>query len=160
MSFVQMLEPHDLAKGQESFAVPQVSIIDWPAIPFRGLHLCIFPETKMLLLKKVIHLAGLLKYSHVVLEFWGSLQLDAMKELAWPGSLTKTQANELLDVAKRAGVEVIPMFNVWGHAAGSRCSYGRHVVLDQNPMLATLFEPDGWTWCLTNKSTQSLLKDI
>jgi len=52
------------------------------------------------------------------------------------------------------------MFNHWGHAAGSREICGRHVLLDQNPALEPLFEPDGWTWCLTNPSTLALLKDI
>jgi len=34
------------------------------------------------------------------------------------------------------------------------------VVLDQNPALEPLFEPDGWTWCLTNPATLALLKDV
>ena len=52
------------------------------------------------------------------------------------------------------------MFNHLGHASASRSSYGRHVVLDQNPRLATLFEPDGWTWCLSNPETLELLRAI
>jgi hypothetical protein len=34
------------------------------------------------------------------------------------------------------------------------------VVLDQNPRLAPLFEPDGWTWCLTNPHAQELLRKV
>jgi len=52
------------------------------------------------------------------------------------------------------------MFNCWGHASASRVKYGRHVVLDQNPRLAPWFEPDGWTWCLSNPQTRSLLCDV
>jgi hypothetical protein len=33
-------------------------------------------------------------------------------------------------------------------------------VLDQNPSYATLFEPDGWTWCLSNPDVRKLLKSI
>lgn len=58
------------------------------------------------------------------------------------------------------GLEVVPMFNCWGHASGSRIRHGRHVVLDQNPRLAPLFEPDGWTWCLTNPRAQALLRSV
>lgn len=159
-TFLQLLAPRNLNQGSEQFAVPYVSISDWPASGFRGLHICVFPETKPLFLNKVLRLAGLLKFSHVVLEFWGTLQLETMKELSWPNAMSKQEAGELIQLARHMGLEVIPMFNSWGHGASSRCIYGKHVVLDQNPRLATLFEPDGWTWCLTNRSAVSLLKEV
>lgn len=160
MTFVQTLQIHSFDKGAAVCGAAHVSIADWPAMPFRGLHLCIFPETSMLLVKKVLRLSALLKITHVVLEFWGAIKLDAMKELAWPEAMTKAQALELVQLSRQLGVEVIPAFNILGHAAGCRCSFGKHVVLDQNPRLATLFEPDGWTWCLTNKDTIALHKEV
>lgn len=33
-------------------------------------------------------------------------------------------------------------------------------MLDQNPRLASLFEPDGWTWCLTNPRAQELIRRV
>lgn len=142
------------------FALPHVAIQDSPALAFRGLHLCVFPETPVLMIEKAIRLAAFFKFSHVVLEFWGMLRLEALKELSWPEAWPKAQAGRLIGLARSLGLEVVPMFNCWGHAAASRISYGRHVVLDQNPRHALLFEPDGWTWCLTNARTQDLLRRV
>lgn len=127
---------------------------------FRGLHLCVFPETPPLMIEKAIRLAAFFKFTHVVLEFWGMVRLDALKELSWPEAWSKAQAGQLIGIARGMGLEVIPMHNAWGHAAASRIRYGRHVVLDQNPQLAPLFEPDGWTWCLTNPRAQALLRSV
>lgn len=159
-TMVQLLDADDAEGGGLSFAVPHVEIQDRPAMAFRGLHLCIFHETQPHMIERAIRLAALFKFTHVVLEFWGMLKLDALKELAWPEAWSKDEAGRLVAIARGMGVEVIPMFNSWGHASGSRVKHGRHVVLDQNPKLATLYEPDGWTWCLTNPRSLDLIKRI
>lgn len=159
-TLLQLLEADAAADGGLAFSLPHVAIQDWPALQFRALHLCIFPETTPLMIEKAIRLAAFYKFSHVVLEFWGMLQLDALKELAWPEAWTKAQAAKLVAIARGMGLEVIPTFNCWGHGSASRVKLGRHVVLDQNPQLAPLFEPDGWTWCLTNPRTQALLRQV
>ncbi len=158
-TLLQLLQPSDAA-GALEFSVPHVEIQDWPALKFRGLHLCIFHETTPLMIEKALRLAAFLKFNHVVLEFWGMLRLDALKELSWPDAWSKRDARKLLDAARGMGLEIIPMFNCWGHATACRIKHGRHVVLDQNPQLAPLFEPDGWTWCLTNPRTQALLRKV
>ena len=158
-TLLQLLQAEDAAGGL-SFAVPQVEIQDWPALKFRGLHLCVFHETTPLMIEKALRLAAFLKFNHVVLEFWGMLRLDALKELSWPEAWSKADARKLIGVARGMGLEIIPMFNCWGHATACRIKYGRHVVLDQNPRLAPLFEPDGWTWCLTNPRSQALLRTV
>ena len=155
-TLLQLLEAGD----DHSFSVPQVEIHDWPAVKFRGVHLCVFHETTPLMIEKAIQLAAFFKFTHVVVEFWGMLHLDALKELAWPEAWSKAAAQRLINIAQGLGLEVIPTFNCWGHAAASRIKHGRHVVLDQNPTLAPLFEPDGWTWCLTNPRSQDLLRRV
>ncbi|MHB1156252.1 MAG: family 20 glycosylhydrolase [Phycisphaerales bacterium] len=160
LTLVQMLQPHELSADRATFAVPHAIIHDRPALAFRGLHVCVFPETTLEFLNKVVHLAGMLKYSHLVLEFWGMLRLDTMKELAWPMAYRKQQVQPLLDIARGYGMRIVPMYNVWGHAASSRIKWGRHVVLDQNPLLAPLFEPDGWTWCLSNPRSRAIIKNV
>ena len=52
------------------------------------------------------------------------------------------------------------MMNHLGHASGCRASGGKHVVLDQNPRLALLFSPDGWSWNIESPQTRSLLRQI
>jgi tRNA threonylcarbamoyladenosine modification (KEOPS) complex Pcc1 subunit len=160
-TLLQLLRARESVSGSNlEFTLPEVEIQDWPAIQFRGLHLCIFPETTPLMIEKAIRLAAFFKFTDVVLEFWGMLRLEALKELSWPEAWSKAEAGKLIAIARGMGLEVIPMFNCWGHAAASRMSCGRHVVLNQNPRLAPLFEPDGWTWCLTNPNAQALIRRV
>ncbi len=159
-TLLQLLQAGEPASGGLAFALPHVEIQDGPAMKFRGLHLCVFHETSPVMIEKAIRLAAFLKFTHVVLEFWGMLRLDALKELSWPEAWPKAQAGKLIAIARGMGLEIIPMFNCWGHATACRIKHGRHVVLDQNPKLAPLFEPDGWTWCLTNPRSQDLLRRV
>ncbi len=160
-TLVQLICPVELDYGAEEFYIAAAEIDDSPAIKIRSIHLCIFPNSDISTLEKAIHLAGFLKMTHVVLEFWGVLELEVCRELAWEGcSWSKEKAKILVDLAKSYGMEVIPMFNHIGHAAASRSCYGRHVVLNKNLRLSKLFEPDGWTWCSTNPKTFALLKEV
>lgn len=159
-TLLQMIEPVG-AERVNHFELPEAEIHDHPNMKMRAIHLCLFPENTLLLMEKAIRLAGVMKYSHVIIEFWGTLQYDCLKELAWPEhSWSKAEIKKLIGLAHRLGLEVIPMFNHLGHATQSRVMYGRHVVLDQNPALQPLFEPDGWTWCLSNPKTHRLLRMI
>ena len=159
-TLLQLIVPMGEEKA-ESFYLPAVEIHDHPRLSMRAIHLCLFPENTLTVIEKAIRLAGILKYSHVIIEFWGTLKYDCLPELSWPEhSWSKEEIGRLVAVANRMGMEVIPMFNHLGHATQSRVMYGRHVVLDQNPALQTLFEPDGWTWCLSNPKTHELLRSV
>eukprot|EP00831_Metopus_contortus_P052592 TRINITY_DN44150_c0_g1_i1.p2 TRINITY_DN44150_c0_g1~~TRINITY_DN44150_c0_g1_i1.p2 ORF type:complete len:456 (-),score=48.69 TRINITY_DN44150_c0_g1_i1:77-1444(-) len=39
---------------------------------------------------------------------------------------------------------------------GADARSGKHVVLDRHPELQSLFEPDGWTWCLSNPEARRI----
>ncbi len=160
-TLVQLITPVDLSAGHESFTIEALEIRDEPSMPFRGIHLCVFPETELYTLEKAIHLAGFLKFTHVVLEFWGMLRYESCPSIAWEGrAFTKDQIRPLIRLAHGYGMEVIPMLNHFGHATQSRVAIGRHVLLNQNPRLQLLFEPDGWTWCLSNPDTKALLASL
>ena len=126
----------------------------------RMVHFCIFPETEFFELQRFVRLCGALKYTHVVLEFWGMLQYDCMKELGWSHAFTKEQVRPIIKEAHDMGLEVIPMFNHWGHASSSRGCNGKHVVLDQNPKLQTYFSEDGWRWDIEKPKVRALLRSI
>ena len=117
-----------------------------PVIDFRCLHLCLFPETGLRSLQKSIRAAGAVKYSHLIIEFWGTYKYDGFKELSWSCGFTKEELKPYLDEARALGMELIPMFNHLGHASSCRGFYGKHVVLDQNPKLAYLYNLHGWEW--------------
>lgn len=129
-------------------------------VPRRMLHLCVFPENDLYFIRKMLRLAALCQYTHVVLEFWGTLQYDCLHELAWPGAYSKSQARELIAEIRALGMEPVPMFNQLGHATASRACYGKHVVLDQNPALQYLFTPDGWAWDIASPEVRNLLRNV
>ena len=126
----------------------------------RMLHICIFPQNDLYFVKKLIRFAALCQYTHIVIEFWGMLKFDCLKELAWPHAFTKDEAREIINECCELGIEAIPMFNQLGHAAGTRMRYGKHVVLDQNPKLQRLFTPDGWVWNIESDEVAELHKKI
>jgi len=126
----------------------------------RMIHICVFPENDLYFIKKTIRLACLCQYTHVVLEFWGMIRYDCLKELSWPHAFSKEEIKLLFDEIRELGMQAIPMFNHFGHATQSRVCYGKHVVLDQNPRLQNLFTPDGWGWDINSEKVLSLLKSV
>ena len=160
-TLVQLICPDVLEEGRESLYISAAEVRDSPAIPFRAVHFCVFPDSSLYNLEKAVHLAGFLKMTHVILEFWGTFRYECLPELAWKEkSFSKEELKPLVELARSYGMEVIPMSNHFGHATQSRSCYGRHVVLNRNPRLARLFEPDGWTWCLSSPDTYRLLSEI
>jgi len=126
----------------------------------RMIHICIFPENDFYFIQKLIRLAAVCQYTHIIIEFWGMLQYDCLKELSWPHAFTKEQAKMLIRECRELGIEPIPMSNQLGHATASRSIYGKHVVLDQNPRLEYLFTPDGWAWNIRSEAAFQLLAQI
>lgn len=160
-TLVQLICPVNLNEGREEFYISGTQISDSPAIGFRSIHLCLFPDSSLSTIEKAVHMAGLLKFTHIVLEFWGTLKYEAMPSLAWrERSFAKSDIKTIVKLARSYGMEVIPMLNHFGHASQSRSCYGRHSVLNSNPRHALLFEPDGWTWCLSNPDTYKLLSEL
>ena len=131
-----------------------------PLIQNRIVHYCIFPETELWEIERFIRFCGALKYSHIILEFWGMLQYDCLDELAWRHAYSKEQMRPMIRLAHTLGLEVIPMFNHWGHASASRVMHGKHVVLDQNPTLQPLFSDNGWCWNIRSPKARELLRAI
>lgn len=126
----------------------------------RMIHICVFPDNPRYFTRKMLRLAGLCQYTHVVLEFWGMLKFECMKELSWPVAYSKEEAAELIREIREMGMEPVPMFNQLGHATACRVAHGKHVVLDQNPKLQHLFTGDGWDWNIRNPQVNALHKAI
>ena len=131
-----------------------------PALAVRMVHLCVFPDDNLSFLRKCVRACGMAKYTHIVLEFWGMLQYDCMKELSWEFAYTKEQLRPIIREANAMGMEVIPMFNHYGHASACREINGKHVVLDQNPEYGYLFDSYGWIWNLHEAEVHALHRAI
>ncbi|MBQ7392424.1 MAG: family 20 glycosylhydrolase, partial [Clostridia bacterium] len=160
--YMTLLDRFHAVDHKETLAVELAccQIKDKPMLQNRMVHFCVFPETEIWELQRFLRLCGALKYTHVALEFWGMLNYDCMKELSWSHGFTKEQIAPLIREANDLGIEIIPMFNHWGHASAGRVMHGKHVVLDQNPALQTYFSDDGWCWDIRNPKVRKLLRQI
>lgn len=158
--FLTFLERIKYSVEDDSFYIENCCITEKPLVDLRGVHLCIFPETKLDFLKKCVRSCAIAKFSHIVFEFWGMLKFDCMKELAWPFAYSKEEIKEIVREANTLGIEIIPMFNHLGHASGSREINGKHVVLDQNPRYEYMFESYGWLWNLKRDDVYELLGKV
>ena len=126
----------------------------------RMIHFCIFKDTDRLRFRKFVRLAGVLGFTHIILEFWSTLKFNCLDEYGWEGSYTKEEVRDLLREIREFGMKPIPMINHLGHAAGSRITGGKHAVLDQNPKLHRLFMPDGWCWNIFNPEALEILRKM
>lgn len=160
--FMTLLDRFCASDGAEGLSVKIdcCEIRDSACLQNRMVHFCVFPETELWELHQFVRLCGALKYTHLVLEFWGMLQYDCMKELAWSHAFSKEQIRPIIQEANDLGLEIIPMFNHWGHATASRVKHGKHVVLDQNPTLQTYFSDDGWCWDIAKPKVKDLMRKI
>ena len=124
----------------DSVVIDCISLCESAKIDLCIAHFCVFHNTEKFELEKFVKFCGALKYTHIILEFWGTLKLNTLKELAWKRSFSKNYVKKVVKIANDFGIEIIPMFNHWGHASASRVMHGKHVVLDQNPPLNTTFQ--------------------
>lgn len=142
------------------FVIDCCEIRDRARIKNRMVHFCMFNTTELWELDRFLRLCGALKYTHVIVEFWGCLKLDCMPELSWPNGYTKEEIAPIFEMARDLGLELIPMINHWGHAPEGRSRHGKHVVLDQNPALSTYFTEDGWCWDIKKQKVRDRLRHI
>ena len=160
-AFCALLAQITLATGEkDTFRVPVGEIHGRYSIARRMIHLCVFPETDLSMLQRLVRLCGVLSYTHVVLEFWGMLRYDCLAPLAWKHAFSKEEIAVVIREARACGMEPIPMINHLGHASSCRIDTGKHVVLDQDPTLQYLFTPDGWCWNVLSKDVRVLLKEM
>ena len=148
------------ASNDEIFRFPQVQISDAPALPFRGIHFCIFPETSLIDLEKNIRLAAYHKFNYAILEFWGTFPFLSHPEFGWQDrQLNREQLKKLIRLGKELGIAMIPQLNLLGHASAARAISGKHAVLYRHPELEVLFEPSGWSWCISNPRSRNFLTE-
>ena len=141
--------------------VPCVAIEDYPAIAFRGIHLCWFPETPQWEIERQLRLAAYYKFNFAVIESWGVLKFESHPEFCWAEyAVEKSEFRKLIQLGKELGLTMIPQLNTFGHATCARVCGGKHLLLDQHPEYAPLFEQDGWTWCISNPATRQYLTEL
>lgn len=144
-----------------TYILPQCTIDDTPTMAFRGIHLCIFPETTLVEFEKKLRLAAYHKYNYAVVECWGNFPFESHPWLCLKDKhFERAELKRIIQMGRQLGITLVPQFNILGHAGYSRACSGKHATLDAHPEYQTLYEPDGWTWCLSNPKTRQVLTDV
>lgn len=141
--------------------LPTLKVTDRPALKFRAVHLCWFPDTQKIQIERAIRLAALLKFNYAIIEPWGTFKSETNPWFGWPDApLTKAEIARLVALGRDLGITLVPQLNAFGHASSSRACTLQHATLDLDPDYEPLFEPGGWNWCLTNPEAQKKLREI
>ena len=157
----QLAEPNRDAEKLTSYYIPELKISDAPALAFRGIHLCWFPETDPTRIEQAIRVAAYYKFNYVTLEMWGTYQYEKRPDFCWSEyAVGKEEIRRLVGIGRELGITLFPQFNLFGHASASRGSSAKHAILSLHPEYQPLFEPDGWSWCLSNPATRAVLTDL
>ena len=149
--------------GKNDYRAECRVVTETPDVKTRMIHICIFPEYPLEAIKRVIKCCGVAKYTHVILEPWGMLKFDTLKELSWPMAFSKTEFKDLIDCARLFGMEAIPFFQHFGHASASRIwKSGKHTALYQDLGLEYLYYPGsyGWIWNFNLPQVKDLLRSV
>ena len=94
---LQEIEPICLEEGKEELRLSICEKQLDPKIERRMIHLCLFPKIPLSSYRKLIRLAGVMGITHIILEFWGTLKYQSLKELAWKNlSFSKEEIGDLL----------------------------------------------------------------
>ena len=158
----QAAERESAGMKLKGYWLPALKIKDGPALAFRGVHFCWFPECTVTLIEHQIRVAAYYKFNYVVLENWGVFKSEKYPFLAVPNApLTVKEAKRLAALADDLGVTLIPQVNIYGHAALLRARAGKHATLDYGPEYQPLYEPGGgWNWCLSNPDALKVVRDL
>lgn len=143
------------------FVFQKARIKDFASLGFRGIHLCIFPETTIEQLEKYVRLASYYKFNYVVIEPWGVFPYKSHMEFAYADKkLDPVKFKKLINLCYELGITPIPQVSILGHATQSRILTTKHAVLANNPELENIFEPYGWSYCMTSARAEKILKDL
>ena len=126
----------------------------------RMAHFCVFPETELWEIRRFVRLCAFLRYTHLVIEFWGMFRYECLDALSWERAFSADDLREIFAEAQDLGLELVPMFNHYGHASSGRVMHGKHVVLDRSPQYAYLFDETGWAWNIGLPETIDLQKKM
>ena len=153
----QMSEVERDGKGR---VFAHCNIEDYATLSFRGIHLCMFPETSIESLEKYIRLASYYKFNYVVIEPWGTFPFKSHPFAFQDKQKDRAKLKRLIDLCWDLGITPIPQFSVLGHATQARVMAGKHAVLSASPEYADMFEPLGWSYCMKSKKAEKVLKEL
>ncbi len=152
--------------NEELETLPAMQIKDYPDIPFRSVHTCIFrpddgtekEESHPDYIKRMMKTAAISGYNHIFIEFWGMFPYS-LDYAHWPNAYSKEEIADLVSFAiDKLHITPIPAQNLTSHAGWSRIVSRKHTVLDQRPDLGDMYIPGGWCFATESPKTKEFIK--
>jgi hexosaminidase len=149
---VQTLRQLCVPQADGALLVRGVTMRDWPALPFRGVHLFTGGRGNDLHLRLLRRVLAPLKFNQLVLEC-EYIKWDCCPEIHHPEyGMPKDEVREILAAARALGIETTPLVQSLGH-----CQWMFHN--DQNLDLAE--DPEArWAYCVTNPDTYVFIQRV
>ena len=93
----------ETGRDGDGYYIQACKISDFPALAFRAVHLCIYPETTPAELEKRVRLAAYYKFNYVVLEPWGTFPFESHPELSFFNkAFSRSELRRIVDLAYSA----------------------------------------------------------
>ncbi|MCB9850891.1 MAG: beta-N-acetylhexosaminidase [Phycisphaerales bacterium] len=149
LNAVQTLKQLSWLDADGRMHVHCVRIRDWPALPFRGIHLFTGGHGTDLHERLIRDVIAATKFNHLVIES-EYIAWDAFPELHHSRfGMSKDEVRTILRTCRDLGVEVIPLIQTLGHCDWIFAS-GQHLNLAEDPDAR-------WAYCVTNPATYDLI---
>ena len=150
----------EVGRDNDGYFLQSCKITDAPALDFRAVHLCIYPETTPAELEKRVRLAAYYKFNYVIIEPWGTFPFKTHPELSFNNkTFSRIELKRIIDLAYELGITPVPQLTILGHVSGGTNESAKHAILTRFPEMAKLLEPHGWSWCMSNPEAVKLLEE-
>lgn len=115
-AFYGALRLRELAAGETGMDLPAQTVIDWPEMGWRGLHLLITTRAEMPLLESILtEYMPALRLNQFILEVDYHFQFKSHPEVVEGDALTAEDCRRLKADADKSYIRLIPMLNCLGH---------------------------------------------
>ncbi len=132
--------------------IRSADIRDWPALPFRGVHLFTGGQGPDLHFQLLRNILGPLKMNTLVMQAEYT-EWDSHPEIHHPEyGMPKSEVRAILDTCRALGIEVIPLVMSLGH-----CQW----MFETGHNLDLAEDPDAmWAYCVTNPKTYEFIFEV
>ncbi|UCF77855.1 MAG: family 20 glycosylhydrolase [Candidatus Eiseniibacteriota bacterium] len=117
-----------------NYVLPPVEIVDFPAHDVRGVLIPLrefrFAE-QMNNIRQLIDAAEMTHLNTVFLQVDNAIEFDSFPSVSRPSALAKDTLRNIVQYAREAGMEVIPMVNTFSHQDGLLCPAFPELCLDK-----------------------------
>ena len=157
----QLAEPVPGSSVLEGYVLQPCKIQDYADSEFRAVRLSLNQYDEPGQIENYLRLAASLKFNYCFLDCAKVFPFKSHPAFAFKDNVKRSAFfRNLLDLADEVGITLIPCFNIFHQASFCEYDTEEHQVLNFHPEYAPLFEPGGWSWCMSNLESQAVVAGL